>query len=176
MIGEMSWTTRGVAGTDCLLEYELRIHHEVLQQLPLTAWCFYDRRLLAPQALDVLAGAHLTRKGAASGSEGPGGPRGLSVAPLAGQPGFRMSGSAGYESRRVAAAASAALAASTAEQITLDLSGLDHLDVSALADIAHAARRRAPERALRIVGAPPALHRMLELFPELRAALQGVGQ
>ncbi|MEC3992735.1 MEDS domain-containing protein [Actinacidiphila sp. DG2A-62] len=176
VIGEMSWATRDITGAERLLEYELRIHHEVFEQLPLTAWCLYDRRLLAPQVLDVLAGAHLTRKGAASGSGSSGSRRGLSVAPLAGQPGFRLSGSAGYESRRVVAAASAALAASTAEQVTLDLSGLDHLDVSALADIAHAARRRVPGSALRLVGAPPALDRMLELFPELRAALQGVGQ
>ncbi|MFB8755430.1 MEDS domain-containing protein [Streptomyces nigra] len=172
-IGEMSWGARHMTGAERLLEYELRIHHEVFEQLPLTAWCFYDRRLLAPEALDALVGAHLTRAGAAPRPHvGPG----LSVAPLAGRPGFRLSGSAGYESRRVAASASAAIAASTVKDITLDLSGLDHLDVSALADIAHAARLRPSGARVRLVGAPPALHRMLELFPELRAVLQGADQ
>ncbi|MEU3957780.1 MEDS domain-containing protein [Streptomyces achromogenes] len=173
VIGEMSWDTRHIAGAERLLEYELRIHHEVFEQLPLTAWCFYDRRLLAPDALDVLTGAHLTRAGAAPRSHSR---LGLSVVPLVGRPGFRLSGSAGYESRRVAASASAALAAWPAQDITLDLSSLDHLDVAALADIAHAARRRPSGAPLRLVGAPPALHRMLELFPELRVGLQEVGR
>ncbi|GAA2219254.1 STAS domain-containing protein [Streptomyces nogalater] len=141
--------------------------------MPLTAWCFYDRRLLAPDALDVLTGAHLTRAGAVPRSHVR---PGLSVVPLAGSPGFRLSGSAGYESRRVAASTSAALAASPAQDITLDLSSLDHLDVATLADIAHAARRRPSGTPLRLVGAPPALHRMLELFTELGTGLQAVGQ
>lgn len=173
VIGEMSWGARHMAGAERLLEYELRIHHEVFEQLPLTAWCFYDRRLLAPDTLVVLTGAHLTRAGAAPRSHAR---PGLSVVPLAGRPGFRLSGSAGYESRRVAASASAALAASPAQDITLDLSFLDHLDVAALSDIAHAARRRPAGTTLRIVGAPPALRRMLVLFPELGACLREVGR
>ncbi|MFF3365248.1 MEDS domain-containing protein [Streptomyces misionensis] len=173
VIGEMSWGARQITGAERLLEYELRIHHEVFEQLPLTAWCFYDRRLPAPVALDVLTGAHLTRAGAAPRSQAR---PGLSVTPLAGRPGFRLSGSAGYESRGVAASASAALAASPAQDVTLDLSCLDHLDVAALADIAHAARRRPSGTPLRLVGAPPALHRVLELFPELGAGLQEAGR
>ncbi|MFH9084133.1 MEDS domain-containing protein [Streptomyces sp. NPDC017673] len=173
VIGEMSWGARHITGAERLLEYELRIHHEVFEQLPLTAWCFYDRRLLAPEALDVLTGAHLARAGAEPRSHAR---PGLSVVPLAGRPGFRLSGSAGYESRRVAASASAALAASPAQDITLDLSCLDHLDVAALADIAHAAQRRPSGTPLRIVGAPPALRRILELFPDLGAGLQEVGR
>lgn len=173
VIGEMSWGARHITGAERLLEYELRIHHEVFEQLPLTAWCFYDRRLLAPEARDVLTGAHLARAGAEPRSHAR---PGLSVVPLAGRPGFRLSGSAGYESRRVAASASAALAASPAQDITLDLSCLDHLDVAALADIAHAAQRRPSGTPLRIVGAPPALRRILELFPDLGAGLQEVGR
>ncbi|WP_256916497.1 STAS domain-containing protein [Streptomyces hilarionis] len=164
---------RRITGAQRLLEYELRIHHEVFEQLPLTAWCFYDRRLMPSEALDVLAGAHLTSKGAAPRSPGR---RRLTVTPLADRPGFRLSGSAGYESRRATTAASAALAASTAKDLSLDLSGLDHLDIAALTDIAHAARRRAAKTPLRLVGAPPALRRMLELFPELGADLQEAGR
>ncbi|MFH8336404.1 MEDS domain-containing protein [Streptomyces sp. AM6-12] len=173
VIGEMSWGVRRIAGAQRLLEYELRIHHEVFEQLPLTAWCFYDRRLLAPGALERLAGAHLTRTGAAPSSRAR---SGLAVVPLAGRPGFRLSGSAGYESRRVAASASAAVAASPSKDITLDLSGLDHLDIASLAEIAHAARRRPSGTPVRLVGVPPAFHRMLELFPELGAGLQEAGQ
>jgi hypothetical protein len=54
-IGEMSWVVRDVRGADRLLEYELRIHHEVFERLPLTAWCFYDRRLLSDDYINGLA-------------------------------------------------------------------------------------------------------------------------
>ncbi|MES9521550.1 MEDS domain-containing protein [Streptomyces capoamus] len=171
-IGEMSWGARDLAGAERLLEYELRIHHEVFEQLPLTAWCFYDRRLLSPDELAVLARAHLTRSGAPVRDGEPG----LAVAPLAVPPGFRLSGSAGYESRRVTASAAAALAASPAEHLTLDLSALDHLDVAALADLARAVRRRPYDTPVRLLDAPPALHRMLELFPELGDGLREVSR
>ncbi|GGW68865.1 hypothetical protein GCM10010503_52550 [Streptomyces lucensis JCM 4490] len=172
-IGEMSWGARRIAGAERLLEYELRIHHEVFERLPLTAWCFYDRRLLARDDLEVLAHAHLARWGTGAA---PGGGPGLSAAPLTGAPGFRLAGSAGYEGRRVVASAAAALAASPAERVTLDLSVLDHLDIAALADIADAARRRPTGTPVRLVGAPPALHRMVELFPELGEGLEVDGR
>lgn len=80
-IGEMSWGARDVTGADRLLEYELRIHHEVFARLPLKAWCFYDRRLLTDAYVGMLAGAHLTHEGepyAEAGPSGgaPGGPAG----------------------------------------------------------------------------------------------------
>ncbi|MFE5729644.1 MEDS domain-containing protein [Streptomyces sp. NPDC056528] len=172
-IGEMSWGARDVAGAERLLEYELRIHHEVFDPLPLTAWCFYDRRLLPRDVLDVLVGAHLTRRGAPDPS-----PRtpALRVAPLADRPGLRLEGTAGYESRRVTASAAAAVSGSPAERMTLDLTRLDHLDVAALADIARAAVRRPSPVPVRIVGAPPSLTRMLELFPELNRGLEVAGR
>ncbi|MEU2225918.1 MEDS domain-containing protein [Streptomyces sp. NPDC018347] len=173
VIGEMSRGARHRAGAERLLEYELRIHQEVFERLPLTAWCFYDRRLVPGDALELLAGAHLTRSGTAAR---PGGGPVLSVAPLAGPPGFRLSGSAGYESRRVTASAAAAVAASPAPDLTLDLSRLDHLDVAAFADLARAAHRRTSRTPVRLLGSPPALTRMLELFPELGAGLEESGQ
>ncbi|MGW4434564.1 MEDS domain-containing protein [Streptomyces sp. NPDC004596] len=173
-IGEMSWGARDIAGAERLLEYELRIHHEVFERMPLRAWCFYDRRLLSRRDLRVLSGAHLTRTG--SGAAPAAGRRELSAAPLAGPPGFRLAGSAGYESRRVVASTAAALAASPAERVTLDLSVLDHLDVAALADLAAAARRRPSGIPVRLLGAPPALQRMLALFPELRDGLEVAGR
>ncbi|MFE6199354.1 MEDS domain-containing protein [Streptomyces sp. NPDC057838] len=166
-IGEMSWGGRDIAGADRLLEYELRIHHEVFEQIPLRAWCFYDRRLLPRTTLDVLREAHLTAAAA-----DPGGTAVCSAAPLPARPGFRLAGSAGYESRHVVASAAAALSASPAERLTLDLSALDHLDVAALVEIVSAARRRPPVAPLRVLGAPAAVHRMLQLFPELRAGLE----
>ncbi|WP_240926412.1 MEDS domain-containing protein [Streptomyces sp. JB150] len=168
-IGEMSWGGRDISGVGRLLEYELRIHHEVFERLPLRAWCFYDRRLLPRDDLSVLVGAHVKRSAAGSAGHGR---RGLSAAPLTGPPGFRWEGSAGYESRRVVDSAAAALAASPVRDITLDLSGLDHLDIATLARIADAARRRPTGPPVRVLGAPPALHRMLRLFPELGAGLE----
>ncbi|MDO0924728.1 MEDS domain-containing protein [Streptomyces sp. TG1A-8] len=165
-IGEMSWGGRDLAGAERLLEYELRIHREVFVRLPLTAWCFYDRRLLAGDALEVLAGAHPTRRGPAGGAPG------LSVTPLADRPGFRLSGSAGYENRHVTAALAAALDAAPAEHVTLDLSGLRHIDVAALAGLARAAARRPAGLPVRLLGAPPTARRMLELFPELGRILK----
>ncbi|KOV93054.1 MEDS domain-containing protein [Streptomyces sp. NRRL B-3648] len=171
-IGEMSWGARDMAGAERLLEYELRIHHEVFERLPLTAWCFYDRRLMSPDDLAVLSEAHLTRSGAAVRAAGPS----LSVAPLAGPTGFRLSGSAGYESRRVAASAAVALAACPADPMTLDLSALDHLDAATLAGIVGAVHRRPSRAPVRLLGVPPALRRMLELFPELGDGLEVTGR
>ncbi|MFI0187203.1 MEDS domain-containing protein [Streptomyces sp. NPDC017082] len=171
-IGEMSWGARDIPGAERLLEYELRIHHEVFARLPLTAWCFYDRRLLPRDDLRVLAGAHLSRSGTAAYDGTPG----LTVTPLKDCPGFRVTGSAGYESRRVAVSAADALAASPAGSVTLDLSVLDHLGIAALAGIAAASRRRPPASPVRLQGAPPALHRMLELFPELGEGLEVAGR
>ncbi|MGW5603817.1 MEDS domain-containing protein [Streptomyces rochei] len=167
-IGEMSWGGRGIVGADRLLEYELRIHHEVFEQAPLRAWCFYDRRLLPRTTLDVLGEAHLARAAAADPGETPV----LTAAPLEARPGFRLAGSAGYESRQVVVSAAAALSASPAESLTLDLSALDHLDIAALADIVSAARHRPAAAPVRLLGAPAAVHRMLQLFPELRAGLE----
>ncbi|KUN89850.1 hypothetical protein AQJ66_01915 [Streptomyces bungoensis] len=174
-IGEMSWGARDIAGADRLLEYELRIHHEVFARLPLCAWCFYDRRLVPRTDLEVLAAAHLARTGIADCHDRADGPA-LSVAPLAGRPGFRLSGSAGYENRHVTASALAALTASPAQDVTLDLSALDHLDVAALAGIARAAHRRSAVAPVRLLGAPPALRRMLELFPELGGVMEVAGR
>ncbi|MBH5333924.1 MEDS domain-containing protein [Streptomyces pactum] len=168
-VGEMSWTARDVAGAERMLEYELRMHYEVVERLPARSWCFYDRRLLSQEDLEVLAAAHLTRS---SADAAPGGRPGLSVTPLSGPPGFRLAGSAGYESRHVIASTAAALAASPARRPTLDLSLLDHLDIAALADLADAARRRSCGTPVRMLGAPPALHRLLELFPELGEGLE----
>ncbi|MFE6412490.1 MEDS domain-containing protein [Streptomyces sp. NPDC057837] len=166
-IGEMSWGGRGIVGAERLLEYELRIHHEVFEQIPLRAWCFYDRRLLPRTTLDVLREAHLSRAAA-----DPGETPVLTAAPLEARPGFRLAGSAGYESRDVVVSAAAALSASPAESLTLDLSALDHADIATLADIVSAARRRPAVAPVRLLGAPATVHRMLQLFPELRAGLE----
>ncbi|MFJ3440744.1 MEDS domain-containing protein [Streptomyces sp. NPDC086081] len=171
-IGEMSWGARDVAGAERLLEYELRIHDEVFARLPLTAWCFYDRRLLPHDLLDVLAGAHVTRRGAHAR---PDRKPGLAVVPLADRPGLRLAGSAGYENRQVTASAAAALARTPARRVTLDLTDLDHLDAAALADLAHAALRRSSDAPVQVLGAPLALTRILELFPEFGSGLELAG-
>lgn len=49
---------------------------------------------------------------------------------------------------------------------------LGHPDVAALADIASAARRRPAGKPVRLLGAPDAVHRILQLFPELRVGLE----
>ncbi|MCS0604332.1 MEDS domain-containing protein [Streptomyces sp. LP11] len=172
-IGEMSWGARETAGAERLLEYELRMHHEVFDRIPLTAWCFYDRRLFPAESLKAVLGAHLTRLGPDEGADA--GPA-LTVAPLADRPGFRLSGSAGYESRAVTASAAAAVAGSTSPAITLDLSALDHLEVAALAEIAHAAMRRPGPEPVRLLGAPASLIRMLDVFPELATGLEVAGR
>ncbi|MEV5428027.1 MEDS domain-containing protein [Streptomyces sp. NPDC052701] len=172
-IGEMSWCARETAGADRLLEYELRIHQEVFERLPLTAWCFYDDRLLPRDDLAVLVGAHPTRLGAAVPADGG---TGLRVTPTTDFPGFRLSGPAGYESRRVTASVAAALPGSRAAQVTLDLSDLQFMDVDALTALARAAAGRNLDTPVRLLDPPPSLKRMLELFPELGSALEVVGR
>jgi ABC-type transporter Mla MlaB component len=169
-IGEMSWGARDVAGADRLLEYELRVHHEVFDRLPLTAWCFYDRRLLPDACVDVLAGAHLTHRGDAAARPV------LRVTPLADRPGLLLSGSAGHDTRAVVAAAAAAVRNAPADRVELDLSTLRHLDAASLATLAGAAAGRAGGTPLRVRQAPPPVRRLLELFPELGSAVEVVGR
>jgi ABC-type transporter Mla MlaB component len=168
-IGEPARSARGV-GAEPLLEYELRIHHEVCALLPLTAWCFYDRRLVPPDELRMLMDAHPVRWGAAPDPAGRA--AGLRVTPLPGSPGFRLSGSAGHENHRVIAAAAAAVSGSPTRRLTLDLSELEYLDIAALAALSRAAVRRRGAPPVRLLGAPPSLRRMLELFPELGRCLE----
>ncbi|MGW0605534.1 MEDS domain-containing protein [Streptomyces sp. NPDC002640] len=164
-IGEMAWGALGAKGADRLLEYELRLHHEVFEPLPLTAWCFYDRRRVPPELLAVLAGAHLDRRG------GPAPCPTLRLEPLGGRTGLRLSGSAGYDTRRTVRAAAAVVAGSPGGDVELDLSGLRHLDIAALVTLAEAARRR-PAGRLRLLHPPAPLRRLLGLFPELGAAVE----
>jgi ABC-type transporter Mla MlaB component len=152
-IGEMSWGARGGPGADRLLEYELRIHHEVFERLPLTAWCFYDRRLLPDDYVRVLAGAHLTSRG-----DPTGGPV-LRVAPLTDRPGLLLSGSA-------------AVRRASTDWLELDLADLRHLDVASLAALADAATGRRAGTPLRVRRPPSSLRRLLDLFPELGSAVE----
>ncbi|MFF8828603.1 MEDS domain-containing protein [Streptomyces sp. NPDC015131] len=167
-IGEMSWGVRDIAGADRLLEYELRIHDEVFARLPLTAWCFYDRRLLPEAYLDVLTGAHLTHRGETLADPV------LQVAPLADHPGFRLSGSAGYDTREVVTAAAAAVRGAAAPRVELDLADLRHLDAASLAALADAAASRTGGDPVLLRQPPPTLRRLLDLFPTLGTALEVV--
>ncbi|MFV2118373.1 MEDS domain-containing protein [Streptomyces sp. Act-28] len=167
-IGEMSWGVRGTAGADRLLEYELRIHHEVFDRLPLTAWCFYDRRLLPDAFVNVMAGAHPAHRG------GPVAEPTLHVAPLIDRAGFLMSGSAGHDTRDVVAAVAAAVRGASAQRMELDLTGLRHLDAASLATLAEAAAGRPGGAPLRLRQPPPSLRRLLELFPALDSAVEVV--
>ena len=167
VVGEMSWGASDVAGAERLLEYELRIHEEVFAHLPLTAWCFYDRRLMSPERANVLAGAHLTHRGE------PHGVPTLRVAPLTDRPGLLMSGSAGYDTREAVAAAAAVLS-SAAPRMELDLAALRHLDAASLATLAGAAAGRPGGAPLRVRQAPSPLRRLLQLFPELDSVVEVV--
>ncbi|WP_307128808.1 MEDS domain-containing protein [Streptomyces sp. B1I3] len=167
-IGEMSWGARDVTGADRLLEYELRIHHEVLERLPLTAWCFYDRRLMADEYVGVMASAHLTHRG-----EPHVAPR-LRVAPLADRPGLLMSGSAGYDTRDAVAAAAAVISSGTASRTDLDLAALRHLDAASLAVLTEAAAGRPGGMPLLVRQPPSPLRRLLQLFPELESMVEVV--
>jgi ABC-type transporter Mla MlaB component len=170
VVGEMSWGTRDIAGADRLLEYELRIHHEVFERLPMTAWCFYDRRLVSDEGVNVLAGAHLTHRGGTVAEAA------LQVAPLPGSPGFLLSGSAGYDTRRIIDATAAAVSKVPASCLELDLSALHHLDAASLATLAEAAGRRPGGVPLQLREAPETLRRLLDLFPELGARVEVVGR
>lgn len=170
VIGEMSWGARDAAGADRLLEYELRLHHEVFERLPLTAWCFYDRRLLPDAYVNVLAGAHLTHRG------DPVAEPTLHVAPLAGRVGFLMSGSAGYDTRDAVAAVAAAVRGTSAPRVELDLTTLRHLDAASLTVLADAAAGRPGGAGLYVRQPPPSLGRLLELFPVLGSVMEVVGR
>ncbi|CAM5500847.1 hypothetical protein GCM10010329_72840 [Streptomyces spiroverticillatus] len=170
VIGEMSFAERDAGEADRMLEYELRIHHEVFEQLPLTGWCFYDRRLMSRERLGLLAGAHLSHRGDSVAEPA------LKVAPLDEAPGFRLDGSAGYDTRRVLAAAAAALTRTPYPGLALDLSALRHLDAESLATLARAAARCPGSTPLRLLRPPPDVRRLLDLFPELGSRLEVVAR
>ncbi|WP_448317521.1 MEDS domain-containing protein [Streptomyces sp. CO7] len=159
-IGEMAWGAQDVAGADRLLEYELRLHHEVFEPLPLTAWCFYDRRRVPAHLLALLAGAHQHHRG------DPVDRPALRLEPLPGRTGLKLSGSAGYDTRHAVRTAAAVVSGSPGKDVELDLSGLRHLDIASLVTLVEAARRRREGR-LRLLHAPAPLRRLLGLFPEL---------
>ncbi|MFF9690337.1 MEDS domain-containing protein [Streptomyces sp. NPDC014623] len=167
-IGEMSWGARDIPGADRLLEYELRMHEEVSARLPLTAWCFYDRRLMRDEYVGVLASAHLTHRG-----EPHPGPA-LRVAPLVGRPGLQMSGSAGYDTRDAVAAAAAAVSGAADPRTELDLAALRHIDAASLALLADAAAGRSGGPPLKVRQAPSPVRRLLQLFPELDSVVEVV--
>ncbi|MFE8978723.1 MEDS domain-containing protein [Streptomyces cyaneofuscatus] len=167
-IGEMSWGARDVVGADRLLEYELRLHHEVFACLPLTALCFYDRRLMSDEYVGVLASAHVAHQG-----EPHTGPA-LRVAPLADRPGLLMSGSAGYDTRHTVAAAAAVVSCSAAGQMELDLGALRYLDAASLSVLADAAAGPPGGTPLKVRHAPASLRRLLQLFPELDSVVEVV--
>ncbi len=167
-IGEMSWGARDSIGADRLLEYELRLHHELFPQLPLQVRCFYDRRLMSDAYVSVLASAHLTHLGE------PHSVPALRVAPLTDRPGLLLSGSAGYDTRDAVAAAAAVVSGVAAPQVELDLSALRHLDAASLAVLADAAAVRPGGTPLKVRKAPSPLRRLLQLFPELDSAVEVV--
>jgi ABC-type transporter Mla MlaB component len=99
----------------------------------------------------------------------------LQVTPLADRCGLSMSGSAGYDTRDVVAAAAAAVRRAPAGRMELHLSNLHHLDSASLVAFAEAAAARPTgSPPLRVRGAPPPLIRLLELFPELGAGVEVV--
>ncbi|WP_299538773.1 MEDS domain-containing protein [uncultured Streptomyces sp.] len=168
-ISEMSWRAGDVVGADRLLEYELRLHHEVFDRLPLTAWCFYDRRLMSDAYVNALAGAHVTQRG-----EPCAGPA-LRVAPSVDRPGLALSGSAGYDTRdAVAAAAAVVSSVAAAQPLELDLAALRHVDAASLAALADAAAARPGGTRLKVRQAPSSLRRLLQLFPEFDSVVEVV--
>ncbi|MFD3721956.1 MEDS domain-containing protein [Streptomyces sp. NPDC058674] len=169
-IGEMSWGERDIVGADRLLEYELRIHREVFARLPLTGWCFYDRRLMSEACMSALASAHLTHRGEPYAAPA------LRVAPLSDRPGLLMAGSAGYDTRTAVAAAAAVVSGAADRQMELDLAALRHLDAASLAALADAAAGRPGGTPLKVRHAPPPLRRLLQLFPELDSAVEVVNR
>ncbi|PRH77297.1 hypothetical protein C6N75_20980 [Streptomyces solincola] len=174
-IGEMSWCARDVPGADRLLEYELRIHGEVFAKLPrLSALCLYDRRLIPDADTAVLTGAHRAVPVAPSGEAPPARPP-LRALPHPHAPGLVLEGALDHDGRGTTRGAVAALSRMAADgDVELDLSELDFVDVVGAGMLSEAARALPAGRSLRISGAPATLHRLLGLFPELRAGLKVV--
>ncbi|WP_256104847.1 MEDS domain-containing protein [Streptomyces sp. ODS05-4] len=174
-IGEMSWCARDVPGADRLLEYELRIHREVFAKLPrLSALCLYDRRLIPDADTAVLTGAHRAVPVSPSGEAPPARPP-LRALPHPHAPGLVLAGALDHDGRGTTRGAVAALTRMAADgDVELDLSELDFVDVVGAGMLSEAARALPAGRSLRISGAPATLHRLLGLFPELRAGLKVV--
>ncbi|GAB3106579.1 hypothetical protein GCM10027160_02270 [Streptomyces calidiresistens] len=172
-IGEMSWYDRGLPGAERLLEYELRIHREVFARLPsLAALCLYDRRLMTDSDVALLDGIHPEHQ--RLGKEDLPRPT-LRVTSLVDRPGIALCGEVNHAVRHVVAGAAAALARPGGEVVELDLSELEHIDLDGTVRLVTAATRE-PGRRLVVVDPPPSLLRLLDIFPELNAALEVVSR
>ncbi|MEU6486427.1 MEDS domain-containing protein [Streptomyces sp. NPDC046887] len=174
-IGEMSWCARDVPGADRLLEYELRIHREVFARLPrLSALCLYDRRLIPDADTAVLTGAHRAAPLFPPGEAPPARPA-LRALPHPHGPGLVLEGALDHDGRTVTRGAAAALSRMADDgDAELDLSAVEFIDVVGAGVLSEVARSLPAGRSLRVSGAPPTLHRLLGLFPELRAGLKVV--
>ncbi|MFQ6143115.1 MEDS domain-containing protein [Streptomyces seoulensis] len=159
--GEMGWALRDVPGADRLGEYETKVN-EVFAGGPASAICQYDARRFDADALAAFDGRH---PGAVAPeplySSGL-----LRLAPSfrAGRRALRVVGDVDYQS---AAALAAALetAMGWPGDITVDMSGLDFIDLAGVRALVQTAERLSEGRRMHIV----------ELTPMLRHVMHVVG-
>lgn len=157
--GDMSWATRGVPGSERLLEYESRVG-EVFATRPAAAICQYDRRLFDHTTLAATVGLHTRR---------PESQPALDVEPLPGGGGLRLRGEADLAVHEQLRQALNGLAGPV---IHLWLDGLRFMDVCSLGELLNVA---APPRRVVLHDPPTVVRRMLSLLPprdglELRPA------
>jgi MEDS: MEthanogen/methylotroph, DcmR Sensory domain len=56
--GEMSWSRRGLPGSERLVEYEARLNTSEARKVPITGLCQYDARLFDGEALHDILSVH----------------------------------------------------------------------------------------------------------------------
>ncbi|MCE7083114.1 MEDS domain-containing protein [Streptomyces sp. ST2-7A] len=172
-IGEMPWCGPGVPGSERLLEYEPRVHHEIFERLPSpAALCLYDLRLIPDAEVALLAGVHPGHRRLGNEELGPPTPR---VAPLPDRAGLVLDGEVNQAVRHVVTGAAAALTRFGDDVVELDLSEPRYIDLDGAVRLVAAATRE-PGSRLVVVGPPPSPPRLLEVFPELSAAPEVVSR
>lgn len=144
--------TNGRARAD-LLGYELAVDG-LLTWTPMTAMCAYSHRRLGGAAAE-LACVHPSRYA-------PGGP---SFCLFAGESGLTMAGEIDLtEHTRLRAALQAALAVSSDEDVTIDLSPLEFIDAGGLVELSSLVRCLGPDQHVALVGASAVVRRCWQIL------------
>lgn len=152
--GEMSWSRRGVCGTDRLLEYE-RLMGDLLEKRPAAAICQYDRAMFPEPTLSEVLDAHPQCWSRRSQQ--------MSIRPLTDRVGLRIDGEVDLCTHGALRRALAGLPA--AGEVHLDLGGLAFIDVAGVGALAELA---APPRVVVLHSPPPEIRQISKLlWPDL---------
>ncbi|HEU0090364.1 MAG TPA: MEDS domain-containing protein [Pseudonocardiaceae bacterium] len=148
MIGDLGWATRGRDGAQHLIDFESRVG-PVLAELPAATLCQYDRYRFDVDTMATLADAHVAVVGTLTLPAG----EELTLCPLPGRSGLRLTGEVDLITRELLTAALDE-AVNGPGDVHLEMAELTFIDGAGVQILLQAARRLGPGRQM-VVHHPP---------------------